>query len=212
MGWWFCLPAWQPWMRQPPSGMLPFLDVDVDQLAGPVPLVAAGRDAGRGPGVPAAGSRSRPGRRARWRAAGRAGSRSGPGPAGRCPEAPRSAARSLAPCGLGWHAAATAGQLCPPRPPAGTGRPTVLRWCARPGTVPLPAAVATRRQRRTGPGAACPSLPAGHYGGPRGPPGCSVEIVVIHTEPGGPHLSKIIYPCRRHQRPWAVQLAARPRS
>ena len=33
-----------------------------------------------------------------------------------------------------------------------------------------------------------------------------LQIVVIHTEPGGPHLLKIIQPCRRHQRPWAEHL------
>jgi hypothetical protein len=59
---------------------------------------------------------------------------------------------------------------------------------------------------RTGPGAAGPSHSAGHYGGPRGPLGYSVQIVVIHTEPGGPHQFKIIRPCRRHQRPWAEHL------
>jgi len=56
------------------------------------------------------------------------------------------------------------------------------------------------------------SLSAGHYGGPRGPPGTLVQIVVIHTEPGGPHLFKIIHPCRRRQRPWTVQLDLLPRA
>jgi hypothetical protein len=39
-----------------------------------------------------------------------------------------------------------------------------------------------------------------------------LQIVVIHTEPGGPHLFKIIQPCRRHQRPRAAVHLGQPRA
>src|SRR5690242_16255392 len=81
----------------------------------------------------------------------------------------------------------------PPRYPQ-PDDPPLGPYRRAPGTGARPRGPATHHQQRTGPAAAGPSQTAGHYGGPRGPPGVLVRIVVIHTKPGGPHLFKII--CR----------------
>ena len=167
------------------------LDVDVDQLAGPVALVAADRHARwPGPGAPARAAVAGQDRVHGGGRPGPAGRRSGPGPAAltRRPTIRRSVRRGVRAgldCGREDRSAMPASpELAVAGRPPRRGRGRDLEPLRGPPQRPA------RPRRRTGPAAAVRSRSAGHYGGPRGPPGCSVQIVVIHTEPGGPHHSR----------------------
>jgi hypothetical protein len=133
------------------------------------------------------------------------GTRSGPGPAARTPRAEDPVL--VADGGPGRAGTGPRRQACHP---GGPGLPVPGCPPGRGGVRDLepfrcpaqrPAVITTHRARR--------SRPVSDSGALRWTTRTSrmlVLIVVIHTEPGGPHLFKIIHPCRRHQRPWALQL------
>lgn len=141
------------------------LDVDVDQFAGGGAFVAAHRPTG-GPVQACQRRRSVITQGAMRGGGGHSGAYGQPERSVPVflPQAPGVLRSRRWSCGVsdggGWS-----GRTCRPSPAGGGGRPTVWRWCGRPGTVQPPGAAARRPRPHIRPNVVCRSVSAGHCGG-----------------------------------------------
>ena len=177
------------------------LDVDVDQLAGPVAFVAADDLAG-GPVQAGQAVQAVAGQDAVHGRGGQAQDRADPCRAelAALAQLGRPGLRSRPGCGAVSCAGGWSGRAGPPRPRTRQRRTHCGRWHGR-----CPSR--RRRARRDGrsghgrPAAACRERSAGHYGGTRRPPCGEDSTPPPHTE-----AFAMIKPRTRQQRSWSIHL------